>query len=125
MENENPNQFRLWNPAHRVMVYPQTGCRQFLIGLDGQVFDGNGCPYDENYKVLRWTGLVTDDAEKIYEGDIIEYYLGHGFATMGPYRATLVFADYGWQFLEEHSGHTSSAWKLEDVIIIGNIYEDR
>ena len=35
MDHENPNQFRLWNPATKAMEYPQVGRRQFLIGLDG------------------------------------------------------------------------------------------
>jgi hypothetical protein len=124
MDHENPNQFRLWNPATKAMEYPQVGCRQFLIGLDGRVFDGNGNPYDENYKILRWSGLKTYLDDLIYEGDIIEFYLGSGFAQTGPYCATVIFYDHGWCFAEVGGQTPQPAYQMDDITVIGNIYED-
>lgn len=124
MDHENPNQFRLWNPATKEMEYHQAGRRQFLIGLDGRVFDGNGNPYDENYKILRWSGLKTYLGDFIYEGDIIEFYLGSGFSQTGPYCATVEFVDFGWHLREVGSDYPSPAYQMEDITVIGNIYED-
>ena len=124
MDHENPNQFRLWNPATKAMEYLQVGCRQFLIGLDGRVFDGSGNPYDENYKILRWSGLKDNDDVMVYEGDIIEFYVGSGFAQTGPYCATVEFTDYAWRFREVGSDYPSHAYQMEDMKVIGNIYED-
>ena len=118
----NPNYFRIRDVKNGCFEYHQVGCRQFLIGLNGEVYDGEGNPYDEEYIINRWCGLTTYLDDYIFEGDIVEYYLGSGFSTYGPYVATVEFYNYGW-CLREKQCMPQPLHQIEDIRVIGNIYD--
>lgn len=121
---ENVNQFRIWDPARKAMEYFHPGFHRFLITLNGEIVDGEGNPLDEKYVINRWSGLKTYLDDLIFEGDIIQYYLGEGFGQYGPFKRTVVFHNYAWQFKNEvYVDSYSEAFQMEDVSVIGNIYE--
>lgn len=123
MKSTTPrHQFRIRNVADNRFEYPQAGCRQFLIGLDGYVYDGNGNHYDENHIVNQWCGLTSYLDDLIYEGDIVEYYTGSGFSTNGPFKATVEFYNHGWCFRDENY-EPLPIFAVEDIRVIGNIYD--
>lgn len=63
--------FRVWDIVNKEFNFP--GDRQFLIGLDGKLFDGNGCPYDEHHIVQQYTGFTDTNGKEMYVGDIIKF----------------------------------------------------
>ncbi len=114
--------YRVWDEANKCFEYPQAGCRQFLMNMNGEIFDVSGCPYDEEYQAFRVSGLVTCFDDPIYEGDIVEYYLGSGFSQYGPYQAIVSFKNQSWQFVDlDNENKYSEAYQVEDIRVIGNI----
>lgn len=118
----NPLSFRIRDVANNCFEYPQVGCRQFLIGLDGIVYDGQGNPYDENHIINQWCGLKTYLDDYIYDGDIVRFYIGSGFSTYGPYEATVEFYNHGWCFRQKQC-MPEPIHQMEDIRVIGNIYD--
>ena len=118
------NQFRLWDLSRNCFEYHQDGLRQFLIGLNGEVFDGNGNRYDEKFVIHRYAGIISQWNDLIFEGDIVQYYIGSGFSMQGPYVKIVEHRDREWVFVDyENIEQTSPIFQMEDIEIIGNIYE--
>jgi hypothetical protein len=114
--------FRVWNVVTNEFEYPQEGVRQYLMDMNGEIFDGNGCRYDEQHEAFRVSGIFDDYGDHVYEGDIIEYYNGEGFGQTGPYVVEVQFIDRGWHFAEEGFS-ASPAYQPVSVRVIGNIKE--
>ena len=67
--------FRIWDPSEKKMHYPDPDSyeRHFLIDpSDGEVYDGNGNPYDEILVANEFTGYTDKNDNDIYEGDIFK-----------------------------------------------------
>ena len=124
MKSDTELMFRIWDPVNFCFEYHCTGERLFLLGMNGVVYDGNGCPYDENYKPYFATTLESDSGQIVYEGDIIEYYLGEGFSQTGPYRSIVATTWNKLLFIDPVTRGEDTAWVPSNGFeIIGNIYQ--
>jgi hypothetical protein len=54
---------------------------------------------------------------------MVEYYQGSGFSSRGPYFATIEFFNYGWCFREKGGFFPTPMYNVEDIRVIGNIYD--
>lgn len=117
--------FRAWNEKTKTMILPPS-CISSNPGLT-MTFDGrtyiNGKYQDLIY--MPWTGLITKDAEKIYEGDILGGSFEGGYILWCDTCKNLQYhacdecfaciGDVHWYEVVEEDGK---------LIVIGNIYEN-
>ena len=115
---------RAWDKKNKKMILPP-GCYDSYLGPT-MTFDGRTYieGYYQDWIYMPWTGLITQEAEKIFEGDILGgSYEGGWIAWCDKCKALQYHSGYGcyacegdlhWYELVEDDG------KLE---VIGNIYE--
>lgn len=117
--------FRAWNEKTKTMINPPSPCDSSIgptMTFDGRTYI-NGVYQDLIY--MPWTGLITKDAEKIYEGDILGGFFENGHIAFCDTCKSLQYhaldfcfaceGDVHWYELVEEDG------KLD---VIGNIYEN-
>jgi uncharacterized phage protein (TIGR01671 family) len=116
---------RAWDKKNQKMIYPPSPCDSNAgpsMTFDGRTYI-NGFYQDWIY--MPWSGLITQDAEKIYEGDILGGQYEGGYVGYCDLCKTLQYhacgecfacnGDLHWYELVEDDG------TLE---VLGNIYQN-
>lgn len=132
--------FRIWNVVTKSFDY--TPNKQYLIGLDGTVYDGNGVIYDELHIIQQYTGLKDKNGKEIYEGDVTRilneyedyntHIVKYGIAQRQMANGYIVDIP-GFYFEHTDSGFKSfpivynynQKHDLEMLEVIGNIFENQ
>jgi len=120
---------------------------EFFISQNGQyfIFDDDGnflpSPFKEEIKIVQYTGLKDKNDKEIYEGDIIKLYnysVGFKCPECGFKKIKDLIGEIVWinlivgdeynrptaEFKIRHGfKYTSLEW-IDDIEIIGNIYEN-
>lgn len=111
-------QFRVWNIVNKQFSYP--GDKQFLIGLDGRLFDGDGNSYDEHHIIQEYTGLNDENGVKIFDGDIIEYYFNDKNIL---HTCVVKWEHYGFVLFDIYDESSIPLVYIDNTKVIGNIFE--
>src|ERR1035438_214378 len=117
---------RAWDKKNQKMIYPP-GCYDSYAGptltFDGRTYIGG---VYQDYTFMLWSGLITKDADKIYEGDILGGFWENGFIGWCDKCKSLQYHALGFCFACEGDVHwyelVEEDGKLE---VLGNIYENR
>lgn len=91
--------FRVWDIVNKEFTYAPN--KQFLIGLNGDLFDGNGNLYDESHIAQQATDLKDFNGKQIFEGDILDYEPGQ--CEHGKVKFKVVYHKTGL-FVEDQDG---------------------
>lgn len=100
--------FRAWDKySKRGMIYPNNGD-----------FIGWHAPsnWKDCYDVMQFTGLLDKNGKEIYEGDIIKQWFMEERTV--EWRGTSFIIDD-----KENGVHNLSDYDMNDIQVIGNIYE--
>lgn len=121
-------QFRVWDIVNKQFSYPRD--KQFLIGLDGKLYDGNGNPYDEKHIIQLYTGINDLWDQPIYCGDIVKETWKenqpYGYCPDEIYdmenRFVVEYIDYAFNLEPKRSREQTCVENFRREII-GNIFE--
>jgi len=120
--------FRAWNKIFKVMGdvsvlewYKNSSIFAYIRANNSvSGFQTDATTVDE-IVLMQYTGLKDKNGEEIYEGDILKVIVGNKYEYMEVY-----FKDgcFGWG--KEHNGiYSFDPLDLEDIEVIGNIYENK
>ena len=117
--------FRAWNKKTQTMILPPGPCDSNpgpIMTFDGRTYI-NGVYQDLIY--MQWTGLITQEAEYIYEGDILGGIYGNGTVEYCDVCKSFQYHAMGTCFACEGEVHwgelVADDGKLE---VVGNKWEN-
>lgn len=85
--------------------------------------------YDEDLKIMQYTGLKDIDGKEIYEGDIIKHFDSNhkGVIKFGEYGCGKELSDIGYYinwFNEPYLRNDLGYWVKKGIKVIGNVFEN-
>ena len=113
--------FRAWDKKNKAMVYPIIIWNHSDEGSDYMFPAFSGIKYDDINDIsemMQYTGLKDKNGKEIYEGDILSMH-------NGQYNSQVVWDTD--RYIADHIGNGGSesiTTFIEDLEIIGNIYEN-
>lgn len=118
--------FRVWQKTHGYMTTDIS-----MLHYDGEqrfyyTNPQDGILIDDDWALMQFTGLTTEDGTEIYEGDIIISSGELGVVKHGEYAVEYGVYDggmdaYGWYYEEQNKQQYSLS---PYITVIGNIYEN-
>lgn len=132
--------FRVWRDAFAILngeIYPGTWLPDRCLGPDGRVYldDCGLCSehyveeYGGNLHVEQFTGLTDSTNRDIYEGDIVQFRVGHGtdFDAHREITVEVVWIPETASFaFDDHTEvrYMVTVPQVGSLKVVGNIHED-
>jgi uncharacterized phage protein (TIGR01671 family) len=117
---DRPIEFRAWDDFDHGMKY---NIRLSATGKALQFIQHDG-DNEMKWPIMQFTGLLDKNDKKIFEGDIVNFYVG---TDKRQFTATIQFCSYTAMFnlsVDESSAHIYGFNDAHDEIVIGNIFEN-
>ena len=124
--------FRLWDKQQKMMCYDDMFRRYINIG-SGELIEhqsyGDLIEVDfvtDEYDIMQYTGLRDKNNKEIFEGDVCLVSLK--YFGIKDNKSKVIFKDgcFCFQYgCTDEYVKTYSAWDVNTVEVIGNIYEER
>ena len=126
--------FRAWNAEENNMIFTFDGNYEIMVNSeDGTVFCGGHMSNGDWTEpvLMQFTGLLDENGNEIYEGDILQYHFEDDGAIIAENleifwnQSTASFCYDDSYKGDKTSGQELSVEFCRDVVIIGNVYQNR
>ena len=104
-----PFKFRVWDTLTKKFTTPWTNIETIAN--------------NDEFVVQQYVGMDDMYGKEIYEGDIIQYYIGEGFSCQGPYYVEIQYDFFHFCMVELGDDHKNDLYYIQDSEVIGNIFE--
>jgi len=104
-----PFKFRVWDKLTKKFTPPWTNIETIAN--------------NDEFVVQQYIGMDDMYDKEIYEGDILEYYIGEGYNSHGPYYIEIRYERFRFCKVEVGSDDTDNLYYIEDSRVVGNIFE--